>query len=49
MKVYIVIAVLGRKTPKIVGVYTDKSKAEEVAYSNTDAWCNVIEKEVIKL
>ena len=45
MKCYIVIE-LG-KEPKIIGVYKTKKAAEAVAYADSTAWRNVIEKPIL--
>jgi hypothetical protein len=45
-KVFIVVELPKGGTPKILGVFKDKSKAEEVAHKDSSRWCNIIEKEV---
>ena len=45
MKCYIVIE-LGDE-PKIIGVYKTKAAAEAVAYADSTAWRNVIEKPIL--
>ncbi len=44
MKCYIVIEV--GDPPKIIGVYRTREAAERVAYATSDAWRNVIEKQI---
>ena len=46
MKVYVAVALYKENVPKILGVFKDKNKAEEIAYGIKDAWGNVIEKEL---
>lgn len=46
MKVYVAIALYKDDVPKILGVFKKKNEAEKVAYSVSDTWCNVIEKEL---
>lgn len=46
MKVYIAIKLYKNGQPEILGVFADKRKAEEVAYTCKGGWGNVIEKEV---
>lgn len=46
MKVYVAVALYKENVPKILGVFKDKNKAEEIAHSVKDAWGNVIEKEL---
>ena len=46
MKVYIVIE-LENEIPKIIGVFKNKKKAENVAYDkDRKNWTNIIEKEL---
>ena len=44
MKCYIVIE-LG-DPPKIIGVFKTKESAEKAAYADSEAWRNIIEKEI---
>ena len=46
MKVYVAIALYENNRPKILGIFKNKNKAEEIAYSVKDVWCNVIEKDL---
>ena len=47
-KVYIVIELKddANRTPRIVGVYSSKEKAERVAYADSSVWSDIIEKVV---
>lgn len=43
-KVYVVVEIpKDSDVPKLIGVYSSKSAAEKVAYSEARRWCNVIE------
>lgn len=47
MKVYVVIQIIERKNDyryfKIIGVYSKKSLAKEIAYSDAHTFCNILE------
>lgn len=47
MKVYVVIQLIelenGYRQPKILGVYSKKSLAEKIAYSDANVWCSILE------
>ena len=47
MKVYVVIQLIelenGYRQPKILGVYSKKSSAEKMAYSDANVWCSILE------
>ena len=47
MKVYIAVKLTKNEAPKILGVFTKKADAEQVAYT-ANGWGNVIEQEVRK-
>ena len=47
MKVYVVVQLIeienGYRQFKILGVYSKKSLAEKIAYSDANVWCNILE------
>ena len=47
MKVYVVVQLIeienGYRQFKILGVYSKKSLAEKIAYSDANVWCSILE------